>query len=268
MDFFRKHYEKLLLGLVLVGLVGALGYLPFKISNEKDKLTQMSEGLTAPKVKPLSYVDLTIPESSVKRASVPVSYDFASSNKLFNPMPWQRASDGHLLRASSTGPTAVVVTNITPLYLKISLDAVTASSDGAPVYYFSVERQNATTKALAQKRTSSVKVGEKTPTFKFMGVQGIPAAPTNVVVQLNDTGEMANVPNDKENPWKRIEGYTADLKYDVGKSGKTWHDLRVGGVVDINGEKYRVVAISKDEVILASTSNDKKFTIKLNAAST
>src|SRR3954453_9489813 len=100
MDFLRKHYEKILLGLVLVGLVGALGYLPFKISNENEKLTQMSGGLITPKVKPLTNIDLTMPEAGLKRAATPVAYDFASTNKLFNPMPWQRAPDGHLVRAS------------------------------------------------------------------------------------------------------------------------------------------------------------------------
>ena len=266
MDFLKKHYEKILLGLVLVGLVGALGYLPFKISNEHQKLTDMTQTQFAPKVKPLTNLDLTMPESTLKRATAPVVYDFSDTNKLFNPMPWQRAPDGHLVRASSTGPTAVVVTNITPLYLKISLDAVTASSDGTPVYYFSVERQNAPTKALAQKKTQSVKVGEKTPTFIFKEVQGNPAAPTNVVVELNDEkSELANVPNDKERPWKRIEGYSADLQYSVGKAIKAWHDVRTGAILDINGERYRVVAVSKDEVILAATNNDKKFTLKLTS---
>jgi hypothetical protein len=258
-----------LLGLVLIGLVGALGYLPFKISSEKEKLTEMSTGRTSPKIKALTNLDLTIPEATLKRAGVPVAYDFANTNKLFNPMPWQRAPDGHLLRASSTGPTAVVVTNITPLYLKISLDAVTASSDGTPVYYFSVERQNAPTKSAATKKTQSVKVGEKTPAFIFKEVQGNPAAPTNVVVQLNDEkGELANVPNDKERPWKRIEGYSADLQYNVGKTTKPWHDIRTGAILDINGERYRVVTVAKDEVILAAINNDKKFTIKLTSPTT
>jgi hypothetical protein len=266
MDFLKKHYEKILLGLVLVGLVGALGYLPFKISNEKEKLSDMSQGHIAPKVKPLTNLDLSMPEATLKRTEAPVSYDFANTNKLFNPLAWQRAPDGRLVHASSTGPTAVVVTNITPLYLKISLDAVTASSDGSPVYYFSVERQNAATKALAQKRTFSVKVGEKNPTFTFKEVQGPAAVPTNVVVQLNDTLELANVSNDKEKPWKRIEGYSADLKYEVGKPPKTW-EVRTGSLLDINGEKYRVIAVSKDEVILAASNNDKKYTIKLTSSS-
>src|SRR5437764_229433 len=113
MDFIKKHYEKILLGVVLLGLVGALGYLPFKISNEKDKLREMSDQVTRPNVKPLTNLDLTIPEASLKRVnSAPVAYDFSTTNKLVNPMTWQKTPDGKLVPLSSTGPTAVSVTNI------------------------------------------------------------------------------------------------------------------------------------------------------------
>ena len=38
MDFLKKHYEKLLLGVVLIGLLLAIGSLPILISREKGKL--------------------------------------------------------------------------------------------------------------------------------------------------------------------------------------------------------------------------------------
>ena len=266
MDFIRKHYEKILLGVVLIGLVGALGYLPFKISNEKEKLSEMSTGLTRPKVKPLTNLDLTLSEATLKRVSVPVMYDFANTNKLFNPMPWQQTQNKSLVRASSTGPTAVAVTNITPLYLKISLDAVTLSADGAPLYLFGIERQSAPTKEKARKTSAYVKVGEKNPTFYFKEVQGPPTAPTNVVIQLNDTGDTVIVPNDKEKPWKRVDGYAADLRYEVRSAVKNWGNMRTGAILDINGEKYKIIAISKNEVILSASTNDKKWTIKFNSS--
>src|SRR5882762_880320 len=170
MDFIKRHYEKILLGVVLVGLVGALGYLPFKISSEKETLNQMTTGHIDSRPKPLTNLDLTIAEASLKRAAVPVMYDFFNTNKLFNPMPWQKAADGHLYRRDSTGPTAVAVTNITPLYLKISLDAVTLSADGTPLYLFGIERQAALTKEKARKTSEYVKVGEKKSTFYFKEV--------------------------------------------------------------------------------------------------
>ena len=268
MDFIKKHYEKILLGVVLIGLVGALGYLPFKISNEKDRLSELTTTISNPKPKPLTNLDLTVFEASLTRAtSAPVVYDFYNTNKLFNPMPWQRAPDGKLFRASSIGLTAVTVTNITPLFLKISLDAVTVQSDGAPLYIFGIEKQNAATKSLAQKKQAATKVGEKNATFYFKEVQGPPSNPTNAVIQLIDSGDTVNIPNDKDKPWKRIDGYMADLRYDIAKPPKTWGNMRVGGVIDVNGERYKIIAISNAEVILANFLTDKKFTVKLNKTS-
>jgi hypothetical protein len=265
MDFIKKHYEKILLGVVLVGLVGALGYLPFKISNEKDKLTEMSSGLITPKVKPLTNLDLTVAEDALTRAtSAPVAYNFSDTNRLFNPMQWVRTPDGKIKIGSSAGLAAVSVTNITPLYLKISLDAVTVQSDGSPLYVFGIEKQNAATKPLAQKKQTTTKVGEKNPTFYFKEIQGPPTNPTNAVIQLLDSGEMANVPNDKDKPWKRVDAHMADIRYDIPKPPKVWPAMRVGGVIDVNGEKYRIVAISSTEVILEAFNNEKKYTIKLN----
>ncbi len=45
MDFVKKHYEKILLAVVLLGLVGALVMLPFMIASDRDRQEQMKEGI-------------------------------------------------------------------------------------------------------------------------------------------------------------------------------------------------------------------------------
>ena len=37
MDFVKKHYEKILLTVVLLGLVGALVFLPFLIASDQQR---------------------------------------------------------------------------------------------------------------------------------------------------------------------------------------------------------------------------------------
>ena len=39
MDFVKKHYEKILLTVVLLGLVGALVFLPFLIANDQQTVS-------------------------------------------------------------------------------------------------------------------------------------------------------------------------------------------------------------------------------------
>ena len=119
MDFLKKHYEKVLLGVVLLGLAVAVAFLPFKIASEKQKLEDMRNTLIHPKVKPLTNLDLSLPDSVLKRVAAPAMIDFSAPNKLFNPMPWQKAADGHLIKVDATniGPNAVTITKMAPLYL-------------------------------------------------------------------------------------------------------------------------------------------------------
>src|SRR5258705_304317 len=70
MDLLKKHYEKILLGVVLLGLAVAVGFLPIKITSEKQKLTDLSNARRSPKVAPLTNLDLTMPEKELKGMAV------------------------------------------------------------------------------------------------------------------------------------------------------------------------------------------------------
>ena len=59
MDFIKKNYEKIILSVVLLGVVGALVALPFVIQQDKEDTTAMVTSVTSPKVKPLDPLDLT-----------------------------------------------------------------------------------------------------------------------------------------------------------------------------------------------------------------
>ena len=60
MDFLKKHYEKIVLGLVLAGLVGALVFMPFYIKSDQDAMAQLTQSiLMGPSVQPLADLDLT-----------------------------------------------------------------------------------------------------------------------------------------------------------------------------------------------------------------
>ena len=117
MDFLKKHYEKILLGVVLVGLAGAVVSMLFVISGEQQRLQDMANSVLHPNVRPLTNLDMTIAEQALKRAATPVSVDLGPPNRLFNPMAWQKSSDGRLLPREKVGPGLLVVSNVQPLYL-------------------------------------------------------------------------------------------------------------------------------------------------------
>jgi hypothetical protein len=259
MGFLKKHYEKILLGLVLLGLALAAGFLPILISSQKQKLEDLRNSFNVRTPKPLTNLDLTMPNNALKRmASAPV-IDFSTRNKLFNPIPWQKRADGTLFPSTKVGPTAASITNVMPLYLKISLDSVNVSDTG-PHYVIGIEKEAARNPSQRPKKQAYCSLNSKNDTFVLIGVKGKPEDPSQLVLQLNDTGEQVVISKDK--PYQRVDGYMADLRYDP-ESRKFPH-CRIGSALAFGGEEYNVVAIAPNEVVISAKSNQKKWTIKNN----
>lgn len=264
MGFLKKNYEKILLGLVLLGLVVALAALPVWINSDReeiDKMTHMVIGGTPKQLEPL---DLTRQNDIVTKVQAPYALDLETGNKVFNPFPWQKALDGHLIKiknGSEVGGGAVTVTQITPLYFILTLDSVTTNELGAR-YTMSVERQASANPSQRRKTSRSVSKGDvKNDVFLLREVKGPPEDPTELVFQLNDTSELVSVSKDK--PFRRVDGYSADLKYDP--EARKWTALREGSPpIKFAGDDYIIVAINKSEVILSAKSNQKKYTRPYN----
>src|SRR5260370_31208623 len=214
----------------------------------------MKSSVLNPKVKPLTNLDLTVPEQALKRLASPAVIDLGPIKRLFNPMPWQKASDGHLILRASVGPNRIVVTNIMPLNLVLTLDSVNTSGP-APQYVIGIEKQAASTPGQRNKRQSlcSLTPPTKNDTFTMLEVKGKPEDPTQTVVQLNNAGEKPIIT--KEHPFTRIDGYMADLHYDLEK--KSWPHRRVNSQppLSFNGEEYNIVAINQNEVVLSAKVN-------------
>ena len=264
MDFIKKHYEKVLLGVVLLGLAVAVVFLMLKIPSEQEELENKRKNLLAPKVKPLTNLDLTLSDAALKRVVTPAVLDFGPPNKLFNSMRWQKALDQHLIRvdAGNVGPGAVQITKLTPLYLILKLNSVNVPEGGGPARYrIGMEKQASNNLRERGKTEKYAGIGEKNDTFKVEAAYGPADNPTNVVLILSDSGEKASI--SKDVPFQRIDGYLADLKYPP--ENKVWAGKRVGNSLPFNNEEYKIVAINKDEVILSSPIG-KKTTVKYNPA--
>ncbi|MDE3066794.1 MAG: hypothetical protein KGJ60_04495 [Verrucomicrobiota bacterium] len=259
MDFIKKHYEKILLGVVLLGLVFGLVFLPLYIIHDRTALAAASSSVISHVAKPLPPVALAGESNVIRRLETPYQLNFETTNRLFNPVQWQKAADGHLIkivRGNEVGPDAVVVTRIIPLYFILRLESVDTNPPGVR-YGISVERQAARVAWRRAPRPLFASVGDKNEVFGLLSVQGPPDAPTNLVLQLRDTGETVNVSKDK--PYRRVDGYMADLKYPP--EGGNWPGRRVGDQLRFAGDVYNIVAIGPDDVVLSAGSNEKKTTL-------
>src|SRR5277367_3482315 len=145
MDFIKKHYEKIVLSVVLLGLVGALVFLPVLISNDRQKQEDMKEEVIPKRPKPLQPLDMSRQDNVIARLQSPYDLDFSTTNRLFNPLEWKKDYSGNLIKivtGHEIGASAAVVTKITPLYLVLTLDAVQTNEMGA-IYVIGVEHQAA-----------------------------------------------------------------------------------------------------------------------------
>jgi len=262
MDLLKKHYEKVLLGLVLLLALAAVALLLFWIPNEKARLEEERTQITKRPVKPLTNLDLTISEGVIKRLGTALDTDFGRPHYFVNPVPWLKTADGKPIkveRGDEIGPDAAIVTNTTPLYLILSLDSVGPSSAGPPAYGIGIERQASPAADKRRKKQVFARLNEKKEdAFTIREVKGPIENPSELVVELSDTGERVSVSKDK--PYKRVDGYRADIRYDPEK--RSFLARRVGDQLVINSERYNIVAIAENEVVILQQLTGKKFTIR------
>jgi hypothetical protein len=263
MDFIKKHWEKVLLGVVLVGLAVAVAFLPVKIASEKQTLQEVRDQILNPQVKPLEAVDLSQAEVQLKRAESPFNLDFSTGHRIFNPVLWQKRSDGTPIKVASgneVGPAAVVPLKTSPLYTILSLDSVMTNETGVR-YAIGLERQAAAKAADRRKRQVYASANTKTEFFLLREVKGSAENPEQLTVEWNETGEPAQFAKDK--PFRRVDGYLADLRYPP--ENRTWTARREGDKITFGGEEYNIVAINENEVVLSARSG-KKTTVRMSAA--
>jgi hypothetical protein len=264
MEFIKKNYEKIILGLVLLGLVGVLIGMWFVIQTDVQSMTDLKNTYLSPSAKPLPDLDLSRAETALARLKTPPALDFSTTNKLFNPVQWQKTKDGRMVRAEKLGVQAAVVTKITPLYFSISLASV-ETNGLAPRYSLNLEDQSAAIPAQRRRRPHYVSLKEtiaertvsgKNEGFTLVAVKGLAENPDELELKLAEpAGEPATL--SKEQPFKRVDGYTADLKYDP--ENLKFTAQRVGDHFSFGGDDYNIIAIDRNVVILLAQSNQRKW---------
>jgi hypothetical protein len=260
MEFIKKNYEKVVLGVVLLGLTVAVCLLPIIIHAERERLDALIVQ-NKPHPKPLPPVDMTVEDAAFQRAETPLKLDFTTKHNLFNPVLWRKNPDGTIHKVASKdeeGADKLEVTAIKPLYLILSYGSQSGSG-----YFINIERQTALTESARHTQNFASKEN-KGALLSLNDVKGPPEKPTEVIVEWKDTGELLSLTPDK--PFKRVEGYSADLKYPL-EAGKVWTDQRVGGrhLSFANGY-YKIVAITESNVVVSAESNGKKTTITFHPA--
>jgi hypothetical protein len=261
MELLKKNYEKVLLGAVLLGLTVGAALLPLMIASERRALDEKSHSILDRPVLPLPPLDLSQASNLLRRVTALNPLNLTDTNKLFNPMTWQKAGDRWIKQPVGGMINLCQVAAVNPLYTIITLDNVYTNDNGAR-YAIGVVREAAYVPSQRTKKQYYTARDSKTDAFMIRDIKGSAENPVELVMELSDTGETATVAKDR--PFRRVDGYTADLKYPP--ENKTWSNQRVNSIISFAGETYIIVAVSKDEVVLLARSNNKKTPIPFSPA--
>lgn len=267
LETIKKHYEKLILSVVLLGLAVAAGYLPVKISNDRAELQQQFEQIRNRPAKPLDPLDTNLLARALAETKEPFEVALAAPpHNTINPVEWHRERPGSPLERSALRPTGASradVTRVNPLHR--SLSWVNTSSDGTN-YLLRYEDQSVPpgTRRTTQ---SYVVVGQKLGPVTLTEARPNPEEATELVVEFAEGGESVTITTDR--PFRQVAGYTADLRYDP--ENLRWRDQRVGASLRFANQEYTINAINliapgQFEVVLSAKQTGKKTTLPFNAA--
>jgi hypothetical protein len=159
----------------------------------------------------------------------------------------------------------VRIGQIRELALSVSIDGVQPGvSPGEPTKYQVTVKKETDPNPRPDTRTISM-ANPRLNIFELIGVQGSTNEPTALVIKLKEDFDTITVARDK--PYVRVIGHAADLSYPPGK--QTWSNKKVNETIklDDDPETYKIVAITRSEVVLSADSNKRRTIIKYNTSS-
>ena len=99
MQFLKKHYEKIILCIVLLALAVAAVMLSIRVSAVKRSLDKAGKTIESYPEVPLKAVDLTVFQNSLTVHTNPSPVAMTNRHLLFNPVRWYKNPDGSIIGA-------------------------------------------------------------------------------------------------------------------------------------------------------------------------
>ena len=264
MEFFRKHYEKVILSVVLLLLVVAAAYLPVRVQAVNRNIASVIGQENPKPFTPLNTeTNVAILKRSQKKLRVKLS---GPKHNLFNPVGWIKNKDGNLIKDpfyGRRGPEALIAKKIDPLYFSIEYDNI-VTNGGEIFYSFGVTRQADAKKANRRRMMRRIRIGEEKDIFTLKEVKGELSRPEEFVIRLSADDREIRVSGKKSEPYREIAGYTVDLIY--GPDGRKFNAKRRGDTIKIAKKWYEIVVVSENEVVVKDSGTTKQTTIRVNAS--
>jgi len=253
MDFLKKHYEKVILSVVLLGLAGAAALLPLRMQSNQEKIDKAKSGPPKGKL-PYAPDNLSTNIALLERAKRPSPLQLAPPHYLLNPVLWKRVPPEKQLvkieNPDQLGPRSLAITNITPLFLRLEFKGVEGTAEKR-FYRVIMTREGSQAKGQRTPMPRLVSLNRQVDNlFTAREVVGPEDNPDVLVVFLTDNNQRVVLEKDKE--FKHPAGFAADLRYVP--DGKTFLDKRAKDNIEFAGKKFTIVEVTENEVTVADPS--------------
>lgn len=273
MEFLKNHYEKLILGLMLLLMAAGAVMLVLEVGTVQEELDKYKKMIVNHDGKAPPTVDLTNLVKVLKEVGNPPQLDFVKVHKLFNPDPWYVGTNGDLIAGTNVGVNALVVLSITPLPLILELASVTTNDRPSVrvnmTRMFSKTPQDQTRKsvsmALNVTNTANTIDAARKLVLLPREIGGTPEAPT-VSFELHDPNkDPLKFTISKTHAYTNVMDYAAHILY-TRETNFVWRAARVGTPLIFAGDTNKVVEITATNVLIKADSNDKPTLLPLGSA--
>lgn len=263
MQFLKKHYEKIVLGVVLLGVAATSLLLTMRAGDERQKLAEQLQQKVGGKQKPLKPVELAGSMVSLERLSKASVVTLSGEHKSFNPGTWIRKADATIAPVGDKGGRGAEGLKLTATHpLNLSVTYASIAGTGEPYrYQFVVAGDYEKQPAKRRPKTISLTEGTKNDLFVLREVRGPKDNPTEVVIEVLSGNERVTLTKDKA--YTKGMDFAADLRYEA--ENKNFTAKRADESLMLSGVAYKIVAIQKDELVV-SAPNQVRTTIKLSLA--
>jgi hypothetical protein len=265
MQFLKKHYEKLILCIVLLGLAVAAVMLSIRVSQVKRSLATSAKTIASYPRTPLKPVDLTVFENSLAVHTNPPPVAMTNRHLLFNPVRWYKKPDGSIVKVATgneIGIGALQCVQIRPLKRIVTLESVTGTPE-KPRYSFGIVKQGSTNRVDQSKKLQYASPQDKNKFFYLKEVKGEPLNPTEVVITWLEDESNDELVVSKTAPSEKVTDHLVDLVYPP--DNLEFKGKRLNDAITISGENYIIIAITENQVVMSAERNQKRTIVPLRA---
>lgn len=275
MEFLKNHYEKIILGVMLLLMATGAVVLVMEVSSVQAQLEEYRKIIVAgtDSKKPPSE-DLAQYTNALASAINPPQTDFVTVHRVFNSDAWYVNTNGDLIQGTNVGVNRLAVVQITPQHLKLWFDSIGGTPGRESVKINAIREfmrtpQEQGKRPLSLSLTSTNTVNMLDPGSKLQifarEIGGTPEAP-EVKFELVEPGkEPVKLTLSKAQGYTNVVENVAHIYYTV-ETNFVWRTARKGTSLIFAGDTNIVVDVTATNVILRAISNEKQTTIPLGPA--